>query len=277
MQDRELVAAIVAGDPDGLGEAYDRYAAPLYTCCRLMLPDPDSLGGAALAVQDTFIIATARLQRLRDPDQLRPWLHAVARNECLRQPGSAGSQGNGSDNARLAGRPDPDSATPTVTLPPRLREQVLKACADDTPAGRANRVSVTHHAGSFGHTGFPKPVVPPGPAWWQQVRRRRHAAAAVAAVAGAVLAAGIATLLVAGSSHPAKATTVARCPAGRQRHRTAQPCPGSSRAQRTWWPYISPSGSASSSRRAPSGSRKYTDVPLSSWKGTPAAASLSRR
>ncbi|MGE5132978.1 MAG: trypsin-like serine peptidase [Gemmatimonadota bacterium] len=33
---------------------------------------------------------------------------------------------------------------------------------------------------------------------------------------------------------------------------------------RTLAPYISPSGSARSSRRAPSGSRKYTDVPLSS-------------
>ena len=34
---------------------------------------------------------------------------------------------------------------------------------------------------------------------------------------------------------------------------------------RTWLPYISPRGSARSSRRAPSGSRKYSDVPLSSW------------
>jgi DNA-directed RNA polymerase specialized sigma24 family protein len=208
MQDRKLVAAIVAGEPDGLAEAYDRYAAPLYTYCRLMLPDPDPLGGAALAVQDTFIIATARLQGLRDPDQLRPWLHAVARNECLHQPGSAESQRNGSDNARFAGWPDPDGATPTVTLPPWLREQVLKACADDTPAGRAYRVSVTHRTGSFGPTGFPKPAGPAGPVWWQQVRRRR-AAAAVAAVAGAVLAAGIAMLLIAGGSHPAKASTIA--------------------------------------------------------------------
>jgi DNA-directed RNA polymerase specialized sigma24 family protein len=209
MQDRELVAAIVAGDPDGLAEAYDRHAAPLYTYCRLMLPDPDPLGGAALAVQDTFIIAAARLQRLRDPDQLRPWLHAVARNECLRRAGSAESQGNGSDIARSAGRPDPDGATPAVTLPPGLRAQVLKACADDTPAGRAYRVSVMHQAGSFGRTGFPKPVVPPGPAWWQKIRRRRRAAAAVAAVAGAVLVVGIVTLLIGGGSHPAKVTTVA--------------------------------------------------------------------
>jgi hypothetical protein len=30
MHDSEVVAAIAAGDPDGLAEAYDRYAAPLY-------------------------------------------------------------------------------------------------------------------------------------------------------------------------------------------------------------------------------------------------------
>ena len=91
MQDRELVAAIVAGDPDGLAEAYDRYAAPLYTYCRFMLPDPHPPGGAADAVADTFIIATAKLQGLRDPDQLGSWLHAVARNECLRRLGPAGA------------------------------------------------------------------------------------------------------------------------------------------------------------------------------------------
>jgi len=29
-QDREVVAAIMAGDPGGIEEAYDRYAMPLY-------------------------------------------------------------------------------------------------------------------------------------------------------------------------------------------------------------------------------------------------------
>lgn len=42
-------------------------------------------------------------------------------------------------------------------------------------------------------------------------------------------------------------------------------------------PYISPRGSARSSRRTPSGSRKYMDVPLASWYGTPASSSLRRR
>jgi DNA-directed RNA polymerase specialized sigma24 family protein len=78
MQDRELVAAIVAGDLDMLGETYDRYAASLYAYCRSMLPDPRPPGEAADVVADTFIVADAKLQGLRDPDQLGRWLHAAA-------------------------------------------------------------------------------------------------------------------------------------------------------------------------------------------------------
>ena len=82
MEDPEVVAAIVAGDPAGLAEAYDRYALPLHTYCRSMLREP---ADAADAVQDTFLVATAKLRDLRDPARLRSWLYAVARNECLRR------------------------------------------------------------------------------------------------------------------------------------------------------------------------------------------------
>ena len=82
MRDREVVAAIVAGDPAGLAEAYDRYATPLYSFCRTMLREP---ADAADAVQDTFVIAAPRLSGLRDPERLRSWLYAVARNECYRR------------------------------------------------------------------------------------------------------------------------------------------------------------------------------------------------
>ncbi len=80
MEDPEVVAAIVAGDPAGLAEAYDRYAVPLYSYWRAMLPEP---AAAADAVQDTFLVATAKLRGLRDPSKLRSWLYAVARNECM--------------------------------------------------------------------------------------------------------------------------------------------------------------------------------------------------
>ena len=82
MHDSEVAAAIVAGDPDGLAEAYDRYAAPLYTYCRSLLREP---ADAADAVQDTFVIAASKLAGLRDRNRLRPWLYAVARNECRRR------------------------------------------------------------------------------------------------------------------------------------------------------------------------------------------------
>jgi RNA polymerase sigma factor (sigma-70 family) len=82
MRDSEMVAAIVAGDPEGLAEAYDRYASPLYTYCRSLLRES---ADAADAVQDTFVIAASRLAGLRDRNRLRPWLYAVARNECHRR------------------------------------------------------------------------------------------------------------------------------------------------------------------------------------------------
>ena len=82
MRDNEVVAAIVAGDPGGLAEAYDRYASPLFTYCRSLLREP---ADAADAVQDTFVIAASRLAGLRDQNRLRPWLYAVARNECHRR------------------------------------------------------------------------------------------------------------------------------------------------------------------------------------------------
>src|SRR5258707_12712716 len=86
MQDSAVVAAVVAGDTDGFAAAYDQYAASLYGYCHGVLPEPE----AAEAVLDTFLIATAKLDGLRDPDRLGPRLHAVARNECLRRPGPGG-------------------------------------------------------------------------------------------------------------------------------------------------------------------------------------------
>ncbi len=79
MDDREIVAAIAAGDLAGLADAYDEYAESLYGYCHVMLNDPED---AADAVQDTFVIAAGRLGGLHDPRKLRPWLYAVARNEC---------------------------------------------------------------------------------------------------------------------------------------------------------------------------------------------------
>jgi RNA polymerase sigma factor (sigma-70 family) len=80
MSDSEIVASIVAGEPEGLAAAYDKYAGDLYGYCQSLLHGPDD---AADAVQDTFVIAASKLASLRDPERLRAWLFSVARNECL--------------------------------------------------------------------------------------------------------------------------------------------------------------------------------------------------
>jgi RNA polymerase sigma factor (sigma-70 family) len=99
MGDRDIVAAIIAGDPAGLAAAYDQYAASLHAYCRTLLGEP---ADAADAVQDTFVVAAAKVGGLRDADRLRPWLYAVARNECHRRLRARARQaelGEGADTA----------------------------------------------------------------------------------------------------------------------------------------------------------------------------------
>jgi RNA polymerase sigma factor (sigma-70 family) len=81
VDDRALVAAMVSGDLRGLEGTYRRYADRILTYCRGLLRDPQA---AADAVHDTFVAAQEHIAQLRDPDRLRPWLYAIARNECLR-------------------------------------------------------------------------------------------------------------------------------------------------------------------------------------------------
>ncbi|HEY5989960.1 MAG TPA: sigma-70 family RNA polymerase sigma factor, partial [Streptosporangiaceae bacterium] len=82
MHDKDIVEAILAGEPAGFAAAYDRYGATLYAYCRSLLAVPEDAGDA---VRDTYIIAIAKLPHLRDPDRFRPWLYAIARNECHRR------------------------------------------------------------------------------------------------------------------------------------------------------------------------------------------------
>ncbi|MEU5553577.1 sigma-70 family RNA polymerase sigma factor [Micromonospora sp. NPDC047793] len=79
--DRSLVEAVRRGDPAGLEGVYRRYADRLHTYARAMVHEPEA---AADALHDAFLVAGRRMDQLRDPDRLRPWLYAIVRNECLR-------------------------------------------------------------------------------------------------------------------------------------------------------------------------------------------------
>src|SRR5580704_1919249 len=104
MDDREIVAAIAAGDLAALADAYDQYAESLYGYCHWMLDDP---ADAAEAVQDTFVVAAGKLGGLRDPRKLHPWLYAVARNECHRR--LRGTPAGPDEAADAAGVPGDDA------------------------------------------------------------------------------------------------------------------------------------------------------------------------
>ena len=80
--DREIVAAITAGDPAAIAMAYDRYAEALYGYSHWVLHDSAAATGA---LKDAFVIAVAMLSNLSEPSKLRPWLFALARNECRRR------------------------------------------------------------------------------------------------------------------------------------------------------------------------------------------------
>jgi RNA polymerase sigma factor (sigma-70 family) len=115
---------------------YDKYAAALYGYCHWMLHDSADSAGA---LQSTFVIAATTLGDLSEPSKLRPWLFALARNECRRRirPASAACDeetdavGQLSDATRVASDgvcEASDAATATqfrvVTQPANGRAQV---------------------------------------------------------------------------------------------------------------------------------------------------------
>lgn len=81
MHDVALVDLMRRDPGAGLAAVYQRYADRIHDYCRSILRDD---ADAADAVQDTFLAASARVGQLRDPERLRPWLYAIARNRSYR-------------------------------------------------------------------------------------------------------------------------------------------------------------------------------------------------
>ena len=78
--DAELVNAAALGDRTAFAGIYDRYADRLHDYCLGIVGDRD----AADCVQEAFCVAVTDLPSLREPDKLRPWLYAIARNQAFR-------------------------------------------------------------------------------------------------------------------------------------------------------------------------------------------------
>jgi RNA polymerase sigma factor (sigma-70 family) len=128
--DREIAAAITAGDATGIAAAFDQYAQGLYTYFRSVLSEPTDADDAVVA---TFVIASAEAARLGQPDRLRAWLFAVARNECHARLRAA------SPSARLyeaASAMDDTGAFAVITGQAEFRAVVRAALAGMDPMDR---------------------------------------------------------------------------------------------------------------------------------------------
>src|SRR5215216_7805737 len=78
--DERLVAALRRGDEKAFEAIYDRHHRALLGFCRHMLGSQDE---GEDALQQTFLRAHRSLVTQGPPDELRPWLFAIARNRCL--------------------------------------------------------------------------------------------------------------------------------------------------------------------------------------------------
>jgi DNA-directed RNA polymerase specialized sigma24 family protein len=176
MEDLDIVTAIVRRNQAGLEAALDKYGDAIYGYCRYLIADPVA---AEDAVRDTFLVAWARADVLRRPDQFRSWLDAVACNECLRGMDSAARQaiadragGQGSSElirdseledllrAAVSGGGDGRAALETilVSLPCSVRDGVLRLASDQQRGATLYRFHVADRAEPFSADGFPVPI-----------------------------------------------------------------------------------------------------------------------
>jgi len=134
-----LVDLLAAGDPRGLAGVYDAYADRLFAYCVSLLHDREA---AADATHDTLLIARERIGQLRDPERLRPWLYAIARNECLR---ALRDRRRTTELDEAAGLTDDSADLGAALRADELRELVWSAAASLNPGEReVLELSVRH-------------------------------------------------------------------------------------------------------------------------------------
>ena len=80
LDDGRLAELAATGDERAFEVIYDRHHRALLGFCRHMLGSQDE---GEDALQQTFLRAHRSLLSQGAPDELRPWLFAIARNRCL--------------------------------------------------------------------------------------------------------------------------------------------------------------------------------------------------
>ena len=105
--DADLVLMARQGNQAAIGEIYDRYADRLFGFAFSMLRDREE---AADAVHDVILRSSQKLDQLRDPSKLRPWLFSIARNEVMSRTRQRSRRDNREGPDMAADLPDSDNS-----------------------------------------------------------------------------------------------------------------------------------------------------------------------
>jgi RNA polymerase sigma factor (sigma-70 family) len=128
--DAVLVARVLSGDRDAFASVYDRYADRLYDFAHSMLRNRED---ASDAVADAFVTFAEKLQQLRDPDRLRPWLYAIVRSQCLHRIKARGRITYGGDESMA------EMADTGLAPDDQVAASALQRLVWDAAAGLAER------------------------------------------------------------------------------------------------------------------------------------------
>ncbi len=79
MSDTELAILSQQGDTEAFNKLAKRWSEPLYRFVRRTMGNDED---ARDACQDTFIKAYTNIDKLKNPERFRPWLHHIALNLC---------------------------------------------------------------------------------------------------------------------------------------------------------------------------------------------------
>ncbi|RAY11876.1 hypothetical protein DPM19_28300 [Actinomadura craniellae] len=126
--DRRLASSLQSGDPDALAHAFDGYAPRLYDYCHALLRDQET---AARALHDALIAAHQHVHGLTEPEYLRGWLYAMARNECMRRLRDP--------NRPAERRESPEIEGPAADAEERARRQEARQLVHSALAGLGGR------------------------------------------------------------------------------------------------------------------------------------------
>ena len=125
MDDAALARRLQGGDADAWADVYDRYADRLHDYCASILHDRHE---AEDALHDAFLTASQRIDQLRDPDRLRPWLYAICRTAAL---------GRARQRSRLVPSEEVGAVTPAPVPPDPVEERELQGLVWEAAEGLA--------------------------------------------------------------------------------------------------------------------------------------------